>query len=56
MSQHPTRRRDVGVGVVRRVQAKYEAEGFAVSLGERLPPPNEDYIAMPSPGAETRPS
>ena len=45
MNQHPTRRRDVGVGVVRRVQAKYEAEGFAVSLGERLPPPNDDYIA-----------
>ncbi len=45
MTQQLVRRREVDGRAVERVKARYEADGFEVSLGERLPPPHDDFIA-----------
>lgn len=45
MTQQLLRRREVDGRAVERVKARYEADGFEVSFGERLPPPHDDFIA-----------
>lgn len=45
MSQQPAGRRGTYSRFLEKVQAGYEAKGFTVSLGERLPPPNDDFVA-----------
>ena len=45
MTQQLVRRREVDGRAVERVKARYEADGYAVSFGERLPPPHDDFIA-----------
>ncbi len=45
MSQQPASHRGTYSRFLEKVQARYEADGFTVSLGERLPPPNDDFFA-----------
>lgn len=45
MSKQPASHRGAYSRFLEKVKAGYEAKGFTVSLGERLPPPNDDFVA-----------